>query len=300
LFYVSTSDQPSATPGLLDLSNVTPGSTGMLHVWVNSDVRLSGVSLDLMSSGNGIKFVGPQTVNGQGTAWAFLDGPQSVSDNLVTRFGGGAVPGSSGNGVGGDSPTGANFLLGSVGYMALPGPAGQSQLSLRVAGNEIVDWAGGYPQLRFGNASAAPLTGDQVGQSGGVGTIDLGGGVQAPVITDATLGPLATDTANAITHQFAADQPITTWTLMSLLGPAGATPTVAPSLSATGAFSWAATKADLRGLDSAQWVATVTGQNANGSDTGTLTINLVIPEPATLSLVGLAMIGLVGLVRRRS
>jgi hypothetical protein len=56
VFYVSN-QSAGAAPGLLDLS-VAPNSTGTLHIWTDTDVRLSGVSLDLVESGGAIKFTG--------------------------------------------------------------------------------------------------------------------------------------------------------------------------------------------------------------------------------------------------
>jgi len=168
IFYLSTSNV-AGVPGNLDLHGAA-GDTGTLFCWANSDVRLSGVSLDILSANPAaLKFANPLTVNGAGTAWAFLDGPQSVADGLVTHVGGGAVPGSSGNGIGAGSPTGNDFLLGSVGYVL--GTAGTSALSLQIASNEIVDWEGNYPTLRFGSANGAPLTGDFApGKAGVVGS----------------------------------------------------------------------------------------------------------------------------------
>jgi hypothetical protein len=293
VFYLSTSDTAGA-PAMLNLTGA-PGATGTLFLWGNSpDVRIGGISLDVISSGDAIKFNAPLTGPQAGANWSFVNPPTLSPDGRsLTGFGAAAIPPAAG-GFGAGSPAGPSLMLGSFGYTL---GAGTANLRMEIGDAEITDYDGGYPMVHFGTAASPARLGSAVGEGNDVG--GLGGGVVPPVITDATIGPLATDTANAITHQFAANQAITTWTLTSLLGPAGATPTFTPSLSATGSFSWAATKADLRGMDSAQWVATVSGQNANGSDTGTLTINLVIPEPATLSLVGLAMIGLVGLVRRR-
>ncbi len=59
VFYLSNSDSGNPPAGLLSLTGIAPGSVGTLHIWSNSDVRLSGVSLDLVETGGGIKFTGP-------------------------------------------------------------------------------------------------------------------------------------------------------------------------------------------------------------------------------------------------
>ena len=101
MFYLST-QSTGATPGLLNV-NVAPNSTGTLHIWANSDVRLSGVSLDLIETGGFIKFQGPLSVSnpaGPPPRWAFLDGPQVIVNSLVTNIGGAALPGLNGDGIG--------------------------------------------------------------------------------------------------------------------------------------------------------------------------------------------------------
>ena len=77
VFYLST-QTAGATPGLLNLTDasaVAPNSTGTLHIWADSDIRLVGASLDLLETGGAIKFTGLNVPN-PNNRWMFLDGPQ--------------------------------------------------------------------------------------------------------------------------------------------------------------------------------------------------------------------------------
>jgi hypothetical protein len=86
------------------------------------------------------------------------------------------------------------------------------------------------------------------------------------------------------------------WSLVSLMGPGGAVAgaTVDP---ASGVFNWQSLASSPLG----PYTATIQGVNAGtptGTDTGLLTFNLV-PEPASVTLLGLAMVGVIGFIRRR-
>jgi hypothetical protein len=119
-----------------------------------------------------------------------------------------------------------------------------------------------------------------------------GGGGNPPVIVPVNLG----DTALAVINQqlnATGDGPIT-WSNLVSSGPGN--PVNAATLSPTGAFEWHTLGSARPG--SYSWTATAT--NEFGSDTDVaISLNLIVPEPATLSLVGLAMIGFVGFVGRR-
>jgi hypothetical protein len=159
----------------------------------------------------------------------------------------------------------------------------------------------------LGNIAASGLTkafllGDlTITTSGGFGTANvigdlvyLGGtsGV-APVVTDAPAGIRGT-AGIVFSHQFAtsAGTPPITWEgLTKVTGP---TAPNAPTLSGAGLFQWNAAQAPV-GMYS--W--DVTARNATGTDVGRINIEVIIPEPATISLFGLMAIGLVGLFRRR-
>jgi len=133
----------------------------------------------------------------------------------------------------------------------------------------------------------------------------IGGGVL-------TIDPaLATDDpavpAQLISQQFNAllDGGATTadsWSITGFTkGGVAAVPANPPSISSTGLFSWLPTLADLGpvGAD-ADWQALIQATKA-GSDNASATfdIGLTIPEPTTMSLFGLAMVGAIGFLRRR-
>ena len=76
-------------------------------------------------------------------------------------------------------------------------------------------------------------------------------------------------------------------------------PTVDPN---TGLFSWDV-DGSKAGLYKFTYQATDNGLPGNGgplSDTGLVSVNVIVPEPATMTMIGLALVGCVGLIRRRS
>jgi hypothetical protein len=172
IFYVSNQNA-GATPGLLDLT-VAPNSTGTLHIWADSDVRLTGVSLDLIETGGAIKFTGLDVPNPD-NRWWFLDGPQVITTSSVTSIGGATLPGIYGGGIGRGSLQGDRVLLASVNYTAFA--AGTSQLSLRVGKNGIAEWSELWPfaTFRFGTEGAPLVYGNPIHSraSGGVGFISI-------------------------------------------------------------------------------------------------------------------------------
>ena len=127
VFYVSTQDA-GAVPGLFDLTGVPYSSTGTIHIWARSDVRLSGVSLDLIETGGAIKFTGFEIPN-PNDRWAFVDGPQIVTNSAVTNIGGAAFPLIAGHGIGPGSLEGNDVLLASVNYLGIGGSVSQLALA---------------------------------------------------------------------------------------------------------------------------------------------------------------------------
>jgi hypothetical protein len=295
VFYLTT-ENAAGTPGDVALTSVAPNSTGQLFLWCNTDVRLSGIDLELTETGGGIKFTGAEWLN-PSSRWLLVGAP-AVTDSAVTLLQGGAIPGVSGGGIGPGSPgtdAGPSVLLGSVNYMALAG--GTSQLALKVGQQTIADWDGAAPNVRFGANAAPDVPGGVPGGTDGVGSIQVGGGGgELPVITPVALGEVEQSTT-IMANLTASNGPIT-W---SALTPTAGTPAIAAQLTAAGAFSWepAGSARGPTGNGVAySWTATAT--NAAGADTDVAITLSLIPEPATVSLFGLALVGMLGLVRRRS
>jgi hypothetical protein len=294
VFYLST-QSTGATPGLSNLTNLAPNSTGTFHIWVNTDIRLAHVSLDLVETGGAIKFTG-LNVPIPDNRWHFLDGPQEITNSAVNRIGGAAIPAVSGDGVGPgtQSPAnGPNALLASIDYMTLTG--GTSTLSLRVGNNMIADWELNAPLVKFGSPSAPEVPGGVPGGMGLVGSIGVSGpDPLPPVVVDTGLGDRVE--GNIIEHTFTTligDAPIT-WG--NLLVSGTSTPAIPPTLTPGGAFTW-----DSTGSPLGQYNFDVTAANSTGSDVGRLSLNLVaaIPEPASTALICGAIFTLLGLTRRR-
>jgi hypothetical protein len=265
-----------------------------LHIWANSDVRLAGVSLDLIETGGVIKFTGLHVPNpvGPPPRWVLLDGPQVINNSSVTNIGGAAIPGIVGDGIGAGTSrpaNGANVLIASVNYMVTS--FGFSNLRLRVGNNGIADFNGNFAEVRFGTHNAPLVNGDDFGASGLVGTLDTCC-IEAPLIpVDANLGDRPRGSIVDHTFTVSSSAGSVTWSNLVVNGPG--TPTSAPSLSADGRFLWNSANSP---LGTWNFDARVTDQF--GSAVGHLTVNLVVPEPGAALLAGLAAIACVALSRR--
>jgi hypothetical protein len=120
-----------------------------------------------------------------------------------------------------------------------------------------------------------------------VNDLVIPGGAPGVLITG---GPLPTDDNDDPDNGIA-------WLLDSLTGPNGPVigATVHPT---TGVFNWQTQPTTARGF----YTAVIRGTNDDtpvGSDTGTLSFEIIIPEPATLPLLALAILNMLGFVRGR-
>jgi len=297
VFYLNSSNSVAGTPGDIGLTGVAPNSTGQLFLWVNTDVRLSGIDLELTETGGGIRFTGAEWLN-PSNRWA-LTGTPTVTNSLVSLLQGGAIPLVVGGGVGPGSPgadAGPSVLLGSINYTAGANP-GTSQLALKVGSQTIADWDGAAPNVRFGANAPPDVPGGTAGGTDGVGSIQVGTTqTNPPVITPVNLGEVEQSTT-IMAQLTASNTP--TW---SALTPTTGSPAIAATLSPTGQFSWnpAGSARGPKGSGTVAYSWTATATNADGADTRVAISLTLIPEPATISLFGLAMVGVLGLVRRRS
>lgn len=183
-----------------------------------------------------------------------------------------------------------------------------TNLRTKNTGGESGPWSLPFAQLVIPNAASgtvnfnAQLDIRKADGSGSLPVVALNGVIgdqgttnQPPSVTSAILDITL---PQGVDHTFAATDdgvptPGLTWALDSFTGPGGGN---APTLNAaTGQFQW--TPGSAKG---GQYIASVTATDAGGlSGSGTLTINVTVPEPSTIALLGLSVVGLVGLARRR-
>lgn len=166
----------------------------------------------------------------------------------------------------------------------------------------IVVPKGSEPTLDI-RASIANPSGDIIGT---LTSIDFGFGQPVnlpPVVGD--LGPLVGDqslngpnvpTIVSGTLPAADDGGVANLSWMFDGAPTGpAAPLTAPSLDpATGLFSW-----DVNGQKGGLYTFTIKATDAGGlSDNGVLSVQVIVPEPATVCLIGLALVGFAGFRRK--
>jgi len=321
-FVVWLSDKaPGENPvaGLLNATLASPSATGNLYLYGDGDTQLSGLSLDVLATGNAIKFTSA-TVNNPGGRWSFLDGPLTIGDSLITNIGGAAIPPGA-PGVGGpttDEIPGIGFHLATIGYMGLGNATSMSNLALRVGSNLIADYDGNAAQVRLGGPQNPLVSGEQQGAQGAAGAIAssvvtnpmidvLGNGM---VIIDGDTTPSTADHTDFGTW-FQGQVAQRTFTINNA-GDAALTlgaPTFTGPFSLVGAFPSSVAAAGNAlftvGMNTANLGNQAGGisfaTNVTAKDPYNFSLaGRVIPEPATMSLVGLALVGVVGLARRRS
>jgi len=154
----------------------------------------------------------------------------------------------------------------------------------------------------FGSTGAG--TGDPLTKTFQIMNGIIGGTQVTPVVNDLALNNAV---LNATVNGNVTGTDVANWSptlefigYTQAYGGQGTTGVTTPALAATWdpntqAFSWN-TAGSLRG--DYQW--RVTGLNGEASDTGLITVaQQAVPEPATLSLIGLALFGFAGAARRR-
>jgi hypothetical protein len=151
----------------------------------------------------------------------------------------------------------------------------------------------------FGSTAAG--TGEPIMLEGSVagGMILLGG--PDPVVDDLVLDPI--DVIGGMSMGTVTGSDVDTWSADVVFdsytpgfgaGPAAVDQSLAPVFDTdTLKFSW-----DSTGAYPGTYKWLVSGSNGNGSDTGLVSVELRIPEPASLALFGLALVGFVGCRRK--
>jgi hypothetical protein len=168
VFYLSADPIGVATPPTpVDTLFVQPGASGVLNLFVMTDVRLSLISLDVVNDGGAIAFTGFNVLN-PSDRWAFLDGPGSAHPDLLSHIGGVAIPDFLGSGIGPGSPdpgfdATSGYRIATLHYTATATPGTVSELYLRIGQNGVSDWEVNYPNVRLGGHDHPSLVGSDIG-----------------------------------------------------------------------------------------------------------------------------------------
>jgi hypothetical protein len=226
--------------------------------------------------------------------------------NQITLFGGAVSTVFSNNNAVIDGQAGLNhnmdsqFLFDPGQLLVIPGSARETATTLQGAFSTSADFGLSVPfaqiVLPMGQtAMARGIAGTTDGMEFPV-SFSVGGTVTppAPVISPVNLGEI--EHGNTIMQQLMASNGPNTW---SGLTPTAGTPGMAATLTPEGLFSWNPT-GSARGPKGNgvlySWTATAT--NGGGADTRVAISLSLIPEPATMSLLALALVGFVGFRKR--
>lgn len=177
-------------------------------------------------------------------------------------------------------PTGAGLAAMDVAYIVVP-KGSEPSLDIRVdVLNPAGDTVGSLDVGDFFGVENLPPIVDDLGPLLGDQSAN---GPNVPTIVSGTLP--ASDDGGLANLSWAFDGAST--------GPAA--PLNAPTLDpATGLFSW-----DVNGQKGGLYSFLIKATDAGGlSDNGTLTVNVIVPEPATVCLIGLALVGFAGFRRK--
>lgn len=290
-----------------DAGTPTQGLAGFKTVTVTATSDVPGETI------TGFDFIGDPAVTDPQTARGFFG-----AMNQVQLFGGALSTVFTDNNAVMDAQPGLNhsqdsqFLHATNGLTPVNSPSGfnsEGPTHLRALFGRDTGFGQSTPLVQLVIPDAATGT---INYRGVIGVSRGGSIVDLPEITGAittdvagNLPPVAAatdlgDVANAIiNHLFTAtDDGGTSGLSWGNLQVTAGSPAFAPILGANGQFTWATQNSARPAIYTFE--ATVT--DAGGlTDVGTLTLNLIVPEPASMTLFGLAMIGLVGFgFRKRS
>jgi len=163
------------------------------------------------------------------------------------------------------------------------------QLVIPDAAAGTVNYNGTFSVLRGGvNVTIPEIT----GSIGGVVVVN------PPVIVPVNLGEIEGSLGVILANLDATGDPTITW---SNLTPVAGSPVLAATLAADGKFSWdpAGSLAGPKGSGNVLYSWNATASNGGGPTTGLAISLILIPEPATMSLLGLAMVSLFGFFGRK-